>query len=373
MAFALEAPPGAMPLESTLPANRSLTILATIAVIWLLHCGEPFFVPLLVALLLSYALAPLVGFLTVVVRFRVLSAAIVVFSIVGLSGFAVWAWSDDIENVWQKLPVAAKMMSASVQKMATRPGNPMGEVQKAASEVESLGRTTPNAPPARAAPPPPPQPVPVWQVLWKGWKSVMTGATQVMVVLFMVFFMLASGDLFKRKLLAVAGDRLSEKKDALRVIDEIDRQVHAYLGVLLISNILVGLGTWAAFSLIGLEYAGLWGLAAGVLHTAPYFGPALVAGASLVAAFLQFNDWSTAFMVAGATIAVATVVGMVFATWLASRTSDMNATAAFVGLLFFGWIWGFWGVLLAIPILAIVKTIADRNEDMKAVSELLGS
>jgi predicted PurR-regulated permease PerM len=121
-----------------------------------------------------------------------------------------------------------------------------------------------------------------------------------------------------------------------------------------------------------MEYPGLWGFAAGVFHTAPYFGPALVAGASLVAAFVQFGEWPMAFMVAGSTIGIATVVGMLFATWLASKTTDMNTTASFVGILFFGWIWDLWGVLLAIPILAIVKTIADRNDEMKPVSELLG-
>ncbi len=358
--------------ESELRANRSLVVLATVAFIFLLYWGEPFFVPVLIALLLSYALAPVVMGLTFIVRFRVIAAALVVTSLVALCGLAVWAWSDDIEGLWQKLPVAAKSISKSLQKMAKQPGNPVAEVQKAAAEVESLARTTAATPsPAPPSAQPPPS-LSVWQVAARAWKTVMTGTTQVVSVLFLVFFMLASGDLFKRKLLEIAGDRLSERKDALRTIEEIDRQIRSYLGVLLISNILVGLGTWAAFAMIGVEYAALWGLAAGVLHTAPYFGPTLVAAASLVAVFMQFGEWPVAFMAAGATIGVATLVGMVFATWLASRTTDLNATASFVGLLFFGWIWGLWGVLLAIPILAIVKTIADRNEGMKTVAQLLG-
>jgi predicted PurR-regulated permease PerM len=199
-----------------------------------------------------------------------------------------------------------------------------------------------------------------------------TATTQITAVLFLVFFMLASGDLFKRKLLSLAGDRLSQRKDALRVIEEIDRQVRRYLAVLLISNVLVGLGVWAAFSVLKVQYAEMWGVAAAVLHTAPYFGPAIVAVASFLGAFLQFGDWQMAFLASGSTVAIATVVGMVFATWLASRTTRMNATASFVGLLFFGWIWDFWGVLLAIPILAIVKTICDYNDDWKPVAELLG-
>jgi predicted PurR-regulated permease PerM len=104
----------------------------------------------------------------------------------------------------------------------------------------------------------------------------MTAATQAIRVLFLVFFMLASGDLLQAQ--AHRARRLAalERKDALRVIEEIDRQVRRYLGVLLVSNILVGLGTWAVIRVLGIEYAGC-GACAAVLHTAPYFGPAIVA------------------------------------------------------------------------------------------------
>ena len=353
-----------------MPGSRSLGVLATIAVIFLLYWGEPFFVPFLIALLLSYALAPMVNALTFVVRYRAIAAALVVSSIVAIAAAATWAWSDDIDGLWEKIPVAAKAISKSLQKVAQRAGGPVAEVKKAAAEVESIARDQVATPPPAAAPAQPA--TPMWQVLWMGWKGAMKGATQVMVVLFLVFFMLASGDLFKRKLIALAGDRLSQRKDALRIIEEIDRQIRRYLGVVLLGDVLAALGTWGAFALLGVEYAGLWGVAAGVLHTAPYFGPALVAAASLIAAFLQFGAWPISFLVAGSSLAVSTFVGLLFATWLASRSSRMNATASFMGLLFFGWIWDLWGVLLAIPILAIVKTICDYNDDWKPVAELLG-
>jgi predicted PurR-regulated permease PerM len=129
--------------------------------------------------------------------------------------------------------------------------------------------------------------------------------------------------------------------------------------------------TWIAFRLLGVSYPELWALLAGVLHTAPYFGPALIATFSLLAGFLQFGTWSHGFLVAGVTIGIATLVGSVFATWLASRQSRMNTTATFIGLLFFAWIWGLWGILLGIPLLAIVKTVCDHNEEWKPVAELL--
>jgi predicted PurR-regulated permease PerM len=208
-------------------------------------------------------------------------------------------------------------------------------------------------------------------VLIRAWKGAAIALTQIVAVLFLVFFMLASGDLFQRKLVAIGAER-NKKRFTHQVLEQIDGQVRQYLLVLLISNVLVGVGVWLAFWAFGVKYAGLWGLAAGIVHTVPYFGPALIAAGSLVGAFVQFEDWGRAMLVSGSSIAVAAIVGQLFATWLASRRTEMNTTATFIGILFFGWIWGLWGVLLAIPILAIAKTICEANEDWKPIAELLG-
>jgi predicted PurR-regulated permease PerM len=370
----MPAPTDPSPIRSdngaTMIGNRSLAFLAVIAAIALLNWGAPFFIPLMIALLIAYALSPLVELIARFVRLRAVAAAIVVLALIGLFAAAGWAWQDDIVAIWQKVPVAVKSISKSVEEIAQKPGpNPVAEMKKAAAEIENIGAPKKQAAAPAAAPA---SSISIWQLLWTGWKGVSLAAMQITVVLFLVFFMLASGDLFKQKLVRIAGDKLSKQRFTLQVIDEIDAQIRRYLIVLVVSDILVGAGTWIAFRLLGVDYAELWGLAAGIIHTAPYFGPALVAAASLVAAFMQFHSWGQAFLVAGSTIVIATIVGFVFATWLASRQTRMNTTATFVGLLFFGWIWGLWGVLLAIPILSIVKAICDRKEDWKAVGELLG-
>jgi predicted PurR-regulated permease PerM len=351
--------------------NRSLGVLAAVSVVFLLYFGAPFFIPLFISLLIAYALSPVVSAVTKVVRYRVAGAAIVMAALLGLFGLAVWAWADDAERLWTEAPAGAKTLSRSLQKYV-RPG-PFNEVKKAAADLESVAQT---GKPASSAPATPPPPTATSQMSFtdlvvKGGRNVAFAAVQLISVLFLVFFMLASGDLFKRKLLAIGAER-NKKRFTAQVLDEIDAQVRRYLLVLLVANVLVGIGTWIAFTALGVNYAGMWGAAAGVLHTAPYFGPALIAAGSLVAGFMQFSEWSRAFMMSGASILVATLVGQLFATWLASKQTEMNTTATFVGLLFFGWLWGLWGVLLAIPILAIVKTICEANEDWKPVAELLG-
>ena len=121
-----------------------------------------------------------------------------------------------------------------------------------------------------------------------------------------------------------------------------------------------------------MEQAGVWGVAAGVLHFVPYLGPALIALGSGVAAFLQFGSLLYALAAAGISLVVAGMIGFVFMTWLHSRFARVNTAVLFIALLFFGWLWGVWGLLLGAPLLVIIKVICDRVDALKPVGELLG-
>ena len=158
----------------------------------------------------------------------------------------------------------------------------------------------------------------------------------------------------------------------MRILGEIDAQVQRYLFAMFVSNSLLAVVTWLAFEALGMEQAGVWGVAAGMLHFVPYLGPALIALASGVAAFLQFGSLLHALAVAGVSLLVAGAIGFVFMTWLQSRFARVNAAVLFIALLFFGWLWGVWGLLIGAPLVAIVKVICDRVESLKPVGELLG-
>jgi predicted PurR-regulated permease PerM len=177
---------------------------------------------------------------------------------------------------------------------------------------------------------------------------------------------------FRRKLVQFVGPSLSRKKDAVRILEEIDVQVQRYLFATLTANALVAIGTWLAFEALGMEHAGVWGVAAGVLHFIPYLGPALIVLGSGVAAFLQFESALHALAIAGAALLVAGAIGLVFMTWLQGRAARVNAAVLFIALLFFGWLWGIWGLLLGAPLVAIVKVVCDRVDALKPVGELLG-
>ena len=130
--------------------------------------------------------------------------------------------------------------------------------------------------------------------------------------------------------------------------------------------------TWLAFEALGMEQAGVWGVAAGILHFIPYLGPVLFAIASGVAGFMQMGTALGAITVAGVSLAVAATVGQLIMTWLQSRLARVNAAVLFIALLFFGWLWGIWGLLLGAPLVAIAKVVCDRVDALKPAGELLG-
>jgi predicted PurR-regulated permease PerM len=140
----------------------------------------------------------------------------------------------------------------------------------------------------------------------------------------------------------------------------------------LTTNLLVALLSWIVFHWIGLDNAGAWAAAAGLLHIVPYLGPAVAAIATGMAAFMQFESFATALLVAGASLAIATLVGTFVTTWMTGRIANMNSAAVFISLLFWGWLWGVWGMLLSIPIIVIVKVVAQHVEQLHPVAELLG-
>ena len=194
---------------------------------------------------------------------------------------------------------------------------------------------------------------------------------QAAMVVFLVFFLLLGGDTFKRKLVRVTGPSLSKRKITVHILDDINASIQKYMFMLLTTNLLVALLTWMGFNWIGLDNAGAWAVAAGLLHIVPYLGPGVTAIATGMAAFMQFESFPMALLVAGASLGIATVVGTFVTTWMTGRIANMNPAAVFISLLFWGWLWGVWGMLLSIPLIVIVKVVSQHVEPLHPMAELL--
>jgi predicted PurR-regulated permease PerM len=351
-------------------------VLAVIAIVAALYLARAFFVPLLIGILASYALSPAVEWLKAIRVPRPAAAALVLAVLVGSSSWVAFSLSDDAAVMIEKLPDAARKLRQNLSRARTSGPTALQNMQEAAKELE--GATAEAAgdkkgPAARARVPRDAEPT-AWlrDFMLAQSALVITVLAQAPMVLLLTYFLLASGGHFRRKLVGLVGPSLTRKKDAVLILEEIDVQVQHYLFAILVSNALVAVVTWLAFEALGMEQAGLWGVAAGVLHFVPYLGPALIALASGVAAFLQFGSPLTALAVAGVSLLVSGIIGLVFMNWLQSRFARVNAAVLFIALLFFGWLWGIWGLLIGAPLIAIAKVICDRVESLKPAGELLG-
>jgi len=363
-------------------------MLALFALVAALYLARGFFVPLLIGILASYALHPLVDWLEARHVPRSVGAALVLALVVGSLAWIGFSMSGDAEEVIEKLPEAARKLRQDLSTARLGAPTALQNLQKAAHELQGAAADAGAQPEAVAKAPPSTAtrarpgeravaaqaPEPTWLRDYTLAQSALlaTVAAQTPIVLLLTYFLLASGAHFRRKLVQLVGPSLSRKKDAVRILEEIDVQVQRYLLAMLASNALLAVATWLAFLALGLDQAGVWGIAAGVLHFVPYLGPALVALGSGVAAFVQFGSFLYALAAAGVSLLVAGAIGFVFMTWLHSRFARVNTAVLFIALLFFGWLWGVWGLLLGAPLIAIAKVVFDRVDSLKPVGELLG-
>ena len=350
----------------------ALSVIAGAAAMFVLHWAAEVFVPIVLSVLISYALEPIVLAFQRLRAPRLVASALVVASLTGVVGYTVYALSDDAAAIVASLPDAAAKLRESL-----RHGKPgaIENVQRAAQELQRTAdeATGKNPAPSGVQRVQIEQPtIDVKEYLSWGSANLVTFAGQAVLVVFFVFFLLASGDLFKRKLVRVVGPSLEKKKITLQILNEIDTQIERFLFVRVITSLVVGIATWLAFRYVGLEQAGVWGIAAGVFNSIPYFGPVIVAIGTAVVGFLQFGTLGMAAYVSGVSIGITSLEGWLLTPWLTSRTARTNEVAIFVGLIFWSFVWGIWGTLLAVPMLVALKACCDRIEDLKPVGELLG-
>jgi predicted PurR-regulated permease PerM len=362
------------PLD-TGPRESSATavwILAFIAVIAALYLARAFIVPLLFGILVSYTLRPVVDWLE---RYRIpraLGSAVVLGALIGGISSVTFSLSTDAATMAGELPETARKLRQNLSILSEGNWTTWRHFQQAADELRQVGGGAGAGSTAARTAPESGNSTWLQDFMLAQSALLLAFAAQAPVVLLLTYFLLAAGSHFRRKLVQFVGPTLSQKKDAVRILEEVEDQIQRYLLVMLISNALIAVLTWLAFEMLGLEHAAVWGVTAGVLHFIPYLGTVGVALACAIAGFLQFGSLAHAFLLTGAFLLISGAVGMGFTTWLQGRFARVNPALLFIVLLFFAWLWGVAGLLLGAPLLAIVKVICDRVESLQPVGELLG-
>jgi predicted PurR-regulated permease PerM len=364
------------PILSDLPRRASLTLLAVLACVFSISWAQAFLVPLLFGIVISYTLTPLVAWLEAIKVPRVIGTIIVMAGVVGAIAFGGYSVRGQVQAVIEQLPGAATKFVDGLAHIQQAPIGNLQIVQDAAAQVEEATTKAAEGDVSRyekATEVVVVQPsFKLGRFLWGNSMNAIGALGQTMMVLFLVFFLLIGGDSFKRKLVRLTGPTLSNKKSAVHILDGINASIQKYMLMLLATNLLVGLLCWTAFRWLGLENAGAWAAAAGLLHLIPYLGPAVTAAAIGMAGFMQFGSFGMVIALAGTSLMIATLVGTFVTTWMTGRIASMNPAAVFISLLFWGWLWGIWGLLLGVPIVVILKVISQHLPSMRPIADLLG-
>ncbi len=337
-----------------------------------IRAGAAFFIPLLLSLFLNYALSPVVGRLASWGVPRALGAALVVLAFSAAIAGAIYRVGSDAGDVLQEIPSAVQRLRIALTHSQQDHTGALEHVQRTASELQKL---------AEAASPAPARAKELCCRVRRGFQLDAVDRYQQygdcagparLRRFSWPFFLLSAGDLFRRKFLRAVGGDFSRRKMTLRILDNVDRQNQRYFAIVLLVNVAVGLVIGAGFYAIGLERPTVWGIAAAVLHTIPYVGAAMLAGAAALVAYGQFGTLQMALLAAAIPILVAAILGICVQTWLMGRAARMNTPAVFVSLLFWGMLWGGWGLLLAVPIMVAIKTLCDHVERLKPYGDILG-
>lgn len=356
--------------------SLSLALLAILGSVFMMHWASAVFIPVMLGLTFSYALNPVVDWMERLRLPRALGSALLLLSLVGSLGWTAYSLSDDATLFVSSLPEAAQKIRQAARAQRDQPETAMSKVQKAATQLEQAAKESSATPPTAA------RGVTRVQIekaqfnlndyLLASTPGLLVAIGQATVVLFITFFLLASGKSFRRKLVKLAGPTFTQKKITVQALDEITEQIQRYLLVQVLISVIVGLATWVVYRLIGVEHAAVWGILACVFNFIPYIGSIAVTAGSALVGFVQFGSVDMAVLVAGVSLAIHTISGNLLMPWLTSRSSRMNPVIVFVGVLAFGWLWGVWGLLLGMPALLMVKVVCDHVEDFKPVGELLG-
>jgi len=335
----------------------SIVMLATLAGVSALYFGREFFIPLALALLLNALLRPLVRGLE---RLRVSTAVGATMVSLGLLGALV------VGGVALVNPIQAwvSQLPASFEAAGRKLAPARQSLEQVSQATHTLGEPS-GAPPAAPAPPAVP---PFLVQIFGTTAALVAGLAEVLLLLYLL---LASGDLFLRKLVEVL-PLFRDKRTAVEVTEQVQQAVTRYIVTTLVINggqgVVVGLALWG----LGMPYPWLWGGLTVVLEFIPYLGATGMIILLTAAAFSQFDTIGHILLVPGTYLVIAALQNNLVSPLVYGQRLKLNPVAVLVGVLFWWLLWGVAGAFLAVPFFAALKILADHVEGLTPIATFLG-
>lgn len=368
-------------------ASAATNLMATLAVVVALWWGQSFLIPLTAGLMLVMLVTPMSVALEHWIRSRVLATLITLVAVMGTLASAGMIFGGQLVRVAERTP---EMISMAALKLAERDPGTESVFTRARDALRELDRATDRVLSGRSPRPSKRVAAAAAAAAASAPNTISAGATVALregavtgssalfefiatlsIVFLIAFFVLMGGKPLTERFLALWGEHPDTHARAERALLESAHQVRVYAGVLLVTNALIGASVWAVFSAAGLPDAGGWGVTAAVLHIIPYLGMAVLTGLGAAETFLAHGSLGSAAAMAAYIVVISTVIGTVVTAWLQGRAAKMNPAAVFIGLVFWGAIWGLWGLFLGPALVVTIKVIAAHTRAGQRLAYLM--
>lgn len=341
----------------------ALTGIFVLLSLYTLYFARPFLLPLVLAVILNFLLSPLVRGLARLRIPQALGAALVILALLALVALGIERLSGPAAKWIQKTPEGVERIEQRIRGLR----GPVEQVQEAAQKVEEeVARLSGDGGPEAQ------------EVKMQGvtWTSALLSRTQAflggaVVVLILLYFLLASGDFFLRKLVRVL-PRLEDKRRAVEIARQTEHHISMYLSTVTLINVVLGVAVGLAMWAVGMPNPALWGVMAGLMNYVPYLGPVVTLAVITTASILTFEDLGRALVAPLVYFAINFAEGYFLTPTIMGRRLTLNPVVVFVGLVFWGWLWGIPGALIAVPLLAMFKILCDHIEPLSPIGEFLG-
>ena len=347
-----------MPLPTDL---RTLLLLGIFVLLsfYTLYFTREIAIPIVFAFVLNLLLQPAMRALTRLYLPRTIAALLMILVFFGtVAGIAV-SISSPAANWIAKAPESLTRLEERLSVLK----KPLGQLQEATKRVEDMAQSSQNQMTVAIKNPG------LSSFLLLNTQSLLVGLGLTIVLL---FFLLVVGDMFLRRLVEII-PKLRNKKQLVDISQEIERNISGYLFTITLMNAAVGLLTGLAAYLFGMSDAILWGVAAFLLNYLPIFGPLLGTAMLFLAGLVTFDTIWQALLPAAAYLVIHIIEGETITPMLLARRFILNPVLVIISVVFWYWMWGVAGALLAVPMLAALKIICDRILPLAAFGHFLGA
>jgi len=346
----------------TTRATIAIIVIALLAVAYTLYFARSFLVPIAFAILLDFLFSPLVRGMQKLHIPLSASAALIVVGLIAIAVLGSYTLSGPAQNMLRDAPATIARVQGELGKVF----RPLTEVTTTASKAaKEVGVLSDSTSPAEVT------------VVGPSVASKLAGTAQRMLagwfqVAFLLFFLLAGGDLFLEKTIRVI-PLLHDKKKAVRIARDVESAVSVYLIANLGINLMAGVMVGAAMWMLDMPNPIVWGVLTVALEFIPFVGPLVMMGLLAVSAVGVYDSFGRILLVPGAYFAVNLIQGNIVTTLVLGRRLALNSVALFVGLAFWFWVWGIAGAFIGVPLMSIIKICCDHIEALHWIGEFLGA